>query len=64
MAERTLGRTGVAISCATYVFIHYAVLVAYVARAGDILSGASGWPPVVTAAIFTATLGGLCYFGR
>eukprot|EP00850_Spirogloea_muscicola_P004092 SM000017S02832 [mRNA] locus=s17:558669:560288:- [translate_table: standard] len=63
MAERTLGKIGVRISLATYLFIHYALLVAYIARSSDIVSGALGTPPVVSGLIFTSCLGGLCYFG-
>ncbi|KAG5517286.1 hypothetical protein RHGRI_037890 [Rhododendron griersonianum] len=38
MARRTLGTAGVQIACWSYIFIHYALLVAYVARSSDILT--------------------------
>ncbi|KAB1203630.1 Tyrosine-specific transport protein [Morella rubra] len=38
MAMRTLGTAGVQIACWSYIFIHYALLVAYVARSSDILT--------------------------
>lgn len=64
MAERTLGKVGVQVSCLTYVFIHYALLVAYVARSADIITGATGLPEWASAAAFSLSLGALCYFGR
>uniref|UniRef100_A0A7C9CF39 Uncharacterized protein n=1 Tax=Opuntia streptacantha TaxID=393608 RepID=A0A7C9CF39_OPUST len=38
MAKRTLGSVGVQIACWSYLFIHYALLVAYVARSSEILT--------------------------
>ncbi|CAH9115424.1 unnamed protein product [Cuscuta epithymum] len=38
MAMRTLGNTGVQIASWSYIFIHYALLVAYVARSSDLLT--------------------------
>lgn len=38
MAMRTIGKVGVQISSWSYIFIHYALLVAYVARSSDILT--------------------------
>lgn len=46
-----------------YLFIHYALLVAYIARSSDIVTNAVGIPLWVSATLFTSTLGGLCYFG-
>eukprot|EP00250_Pteridium_aquilinum_P020653 c24898_g1_i4 orf=811-1989(-) len=63
MAMRTLGRGGVLAACVAYLFIHYALLVAYVARSSEILMSASGIPQWICAAIFSGALGGLCYFG-
>jgi tyrosine-specific transport protein len=40
MADRTLGVNGVRFAWAAYVFIHYALLVAYISRAGELLAGA------------------------
>ncbi|KZV40463.1 hypothetical protein F511_35932 [Dorcoceras hygrometricum] len=44
MTMRTLGNTGVQVACWSYVFIHYALLVAYVARSSDILTNFLGIP--------------------
>ncbi|KAE9462087.1 hypothetical protein C3L33_05996, partial [Rhododendron williamsianum] len=44
MARRTLGTAGVQIACWSYIFIHYALLVAYVARSSDILTDFLGIP--------------------
>ncbi|XP_047317785.1 tyrosine-specific transport system-like [Impatiens glandulifera] len=63
MAKRTLGSTGVQISCWSYIFIHYALLVAYVARSSDILTNFLGIPLWESATIFSLLLGGICYFG-
>ncbi|CAM6098858.1 unnamed protein product [Calypogeia fissa] len=62
MASRTLGKTGVRVACVTYLFIHYALLVAYVARSSEIVSTAIGSPLWLSGFVFTGTLGGLCYF--
>lgn len=63
MAMRTLGRGGVIAACIAYLFIHYALLVAYIARSSEILTSAFLVPQWFTAAIFSAVFGGLCYFG-
>ncbi|MCO5573122.1 hypothetical protein L7F22_026887 [Adiantum nelumboides] len=42
MAMRTLGRKGVIGACISYLFIHYALLVAYIARSSEILTSAFG----------------------
>nr|GME06464.1 tyrosine-specific transport protein isoform X2 [Ipomoea batatas] len=63
MAMRTLGNTGVQIACWSYIFIHYALLVAYVARSSDILTSFLGIPLWETATLFSLLLGGLCLFG-
>ncbi|KAL0285304.1 UNVERIFIED_CONTAM: Tyrosine-specific transport protein [Sesamum calycinum] len=44
MAKRTLGNVGVQVACWSYIFIHYALLVAYVARSSDILTNFLGIP--------------------
>lgn len=44
MVRRTLGNAGVQVACWSYIFIHYALLVAYVARSSDILTTFSGIP--------------------
>ncbi|KAI5072584.1 hypothetical protein GOP47_0012690 [Adiantum capillus-veneris] len=63
MVMRTLGRGGVLAGCISYLFIHYALLVAYIARSSEILTSALGVPQWIAAAIFSAGFGGLCYFG-
>ncbi|KAK9224859.1 hypothetical protein WN943_009898 [Citrus x changshan-huyou] len=44
MAMRTIGTVGVQIASWSYIFIHYALLVAYVARSSDILTNFLGIP--------------------
>ncbi|KAL0419457.1 UNVERIFIED_CONTAM: Tyrosine-specific transport protein [Sesamum radiatum] len=63
MAKRTLGNVGVQVACWSYIFIHYALLVAYVARSSDILTNFLGIPLWETATLFSLLFGGLCYFG-
>ncbi|KQK14799.1 uncharacterized protein LOC100846275 isoform X2 [Brachypodium distachyon] len=63
MAKRTLGTFGVRTACFSYLFIHYALLVAYVARSSDIITNALGIPLWESAALFSLAFGGLCYFG-
>ncbi|KAL6340696.1 hypothetical protein AAG906_014386 [Vitis piasezkii] len=63
MAMRTLGPVGVQIACWSYLFIHYALLVAYVARSSDILTNFLGIPIWESATLFSLVFGGICYFG-
>ncbi|KAK2971925.1 hypothetical protein RJ640_011706, partial [Escallonia rubra] len=76
MARRTLGTAGVQTACWSYIFIHYALLVAYVARSSDIMTNFLGIPTPKEgldgqhydcrwecATLFTLLLGGICYFG-
>ncbi|CAL1403451.1 unnamed protein product [Linum trigynum] len=63
MAKRTLGTAGVQIACWSYIFIHYALLVAYVARSSDIITNFLGIPLWESAALFSLGLGSICYFG-
>lgn len=44
MAMRTLGKLGVQVACWSYILIHYALLVAYVARSSVILTNFLGIP--------------------
>ncbi|CAN1145429.1 Tyrosine-specific transport system [Linum perenne] len=64
MAKRTLGSVGVQVACWSYIFIHYALLVAYVARSSDIITNNIGIPLWESAALFSLVLGSICYFGR
>lgn len=63
MARRTLGEVGVQVACWSYLFIHYALLVAYVARSSDILTDTLGIPLWESATLFSLVFGGICYFG-
>uniref|UniRef100_A0A0D3GUM5 Tyrosine-specific transport protein n=2 Tax=Oryza TaxID=4527 RepID=A0A0D3GUM5_9ORYZ len=63
MAMRTLGTFGVRTACISYLFIHYALLVAYVARSSEIITNSVGIPLWESAALFSLAFGGLCYFG-
>ncbi|XP_054818544.1 uncharacterized protein LOC129318057 isoform X2 [Prosopis cineraria] len=63
MARRTLGTVGVQIACWSYIFIHYALLVAYVARSSDILMNFLGIPSWESATLFSLVFGGICFFG-
>ncbi|KAK9053478.1 hypothetical protein SSX86_030112 [Deinandra increscens subsp. villosa] len=63
MATRTLGTIGVQITCWSYILIHYALLVAYVARSSDILTNVLGIPVWECASLFSLLLGSICYFG-
>ncbi|XP_019460267.1 PREDICTED: uncharacterized protein LOC109359997 isoform X3 [Lupinus angustifolius] len=63
MARRTLGEVGVQISCWSYIFIHYALLVAYMARSSDILTNFLGIPTWGSATLFSLIFGGICFFG-
>ena len=63
MAERTLGPPGTRFAWGAYVFIHYALLVAYVSRAGEIIHDATGGvvPTAAASVAYAATLGGFMY---
>uniref|UniRef100_A0A1D1XRZ4 Tyrosine-specific transport protein n=1 Tax=Anthurium amnicola TaxID=1678845 RepID=A0A1D1XRZ4_9ARAE len=63
MAMRTLGKVGVQVACGSYIFIHYALLVAYVARSSDILTNFLGIPLWESATLFSLVFGSICYFG-
>ncbi|XP_020579998.1 uncharacterized protein LOC110024399 isoform X2 [Phalaenopsis equestris] len=63
MAMRTLGRAGVQVACWSYLFIHYALLVAYIARSSDILTNSFGIPLWESATLFSLIFGGICYYG-
>ncbi|KAK4275785.1 hypothetical protein QN277_018810 [Acacia crassicarpa] len=63
MARRTLGTAGVQIASWSYIFIHYALLVAYVARSTDILTNYLGVPSWESAALFSLVFGGICFSG-
>ncbi len=72
MINCTLGRSMAWIAAAAYLFLHYALLVAYVAQGGDILAqvllqiGLTANPPPtwVGILVFALSLGGLVFWGR
>jgi tyrosine-specific transport protein len=61
MASTTLGPAAAAATSAVYVFLHQALLVAYISKAGEIVGDATGLPLVPAAAGFTLAFGALCY---
>lgn len=71
MIESTLGLTGARIAGGAYLFLHYALLVAYIAQGGEILVSAAeqlfgmqNVPAWVGTTSFTLVFGGIMYFGR
>ncbi len=72
MIENTLGFVGARIAGGTYLFLHYALLVAYTAQGGEILVSAiaklfgvhNAVPTWVGTTVFTVIFGGIMYFGR
>ena len=70
MAEETLGVAGARISGAAYVFIHYALLIAYMLQGGTLLleylaplQAASALPPAAGPPLFAALAGGAVFVG-
>ncbi|CEM06813.1 unnamed protein product [Vitrella brassicaformis CCMP3155] len=71
MAEQTIGKWGSRLSGLAYVFIHYALLVAYMAQGGEILGVAiqkltgmdEPLPQPVEAATFAVLFGGFLFLG-
>ncbi|MGD1908581.1 MAG: amino acid permease [Leptolyngbyaceae cyanobacterium] len=66
--RQTLGRSGAIAAGGVYLFIHYALLVAYLARGGGILASALGnlgpiFPDWVGFNLFVGVFGWLIYFG-
>lgn len=71
MVENTLGFVGARIAGGAYLFLHYALLVAYITQGGEILvSVLSKWgiqnvlPAWVGTVTFTLLFGGMMYLGR
>lgn len=71
MIERTLGKLGARVAGGAYLFLHYALLVAYVTQGGDILIsaiaqiwGISAPPTWIGGTVFTLLFGSILYFGR
>lgn len=72
VVEKTLGKTGARIASIAYLFMHYALLVAYITQGGEILISAlmKFWgvsqvlPPWLGTTTFTVFFGGMMYLGR
>lgn len=71
MAKRTVGDAGANAAGAAYLFLHYALLVAYIAQGGDILTqgaqaifSVSEIPRQIAPILFTTVLGGALAFGN
>lgn len=63
MVGHTLGKVGKMLSWSLYLFLFYALLVAYVSGSGQIFSSFTGLPVWVCSLIFILLFGGLVYFG-
>lgn len=72
VVEHTLGIWGVRLAAGAYLFLHYALLVAYMAQGGEILVAAvqqlgflpGALPRWIAPVLFTLLFGSLLYFGR
>jgi tyrosine-specific transport protein len=72
IVQKTLGKLGARIASGAYLFMHYALLVAYITQGGEILVSAISklWgvenllPTWVGTTTFTLIFGGIMYFGR
>ncbi|MCW5315118.1 tyrosine transporter [Nostoc sp. KVJ3] len=71
IVEKILGKPGARIAGGAYLFMHYALLVAYITEGGEILGYAAAkiWsvqilPTWVGTTTFTLLFGGIMYFGR
>ncbi|QMS91623.1 tyrosine transporter [Nostoc edaphicum CCNP1411] len=71
VVEKILGKLGARIAGSAYLFMHYALLVAYVTKGGEILGAAAAkvWgvqilPTWVGTTTFTLLFGGIMYLGR
>ena len=62
MVKRTLGGPGAAVASAAYVFLHYSLLVAYIARAGGSVAEAAHLPMWMASGGFTVAVGAFCFF--
>ncbi|MCC5600778.1 amino acid permease [Nostoc favosum] len=71
VVEKILGKVGGRLAGGAYLFMHYALLVAYIAQGGEILGAATAkiWsvqilPTWVGTTTFTLLFGGIMYLGR
>jgi tyrosine-specific transport protein len=63
MISQTLGKGGAVVGGLVYIFIHYALLVAYMAEGGGMLSSLTSAPAWATTCGFAAALGSILTFG-
>ncbi|GFR47488.1 hypothetical protein Agub_g9217, partial [Astrephomene gubernaculifera] len=61
LAAKTLGPGGASAATLLYAFHSFALLVAYVARAGQMVADAAHLPSLAGAAAFALTFGGMCF---
>lgn len=61
MASQTLGSTGTQVTSAAYLFLHYSLLVAYIAKAGEITAETLQLPTPAGAALFASLFAAACY---
>ncbi len=72
VVEKTLGKLGARVASGAYLFMHYALLVAYITEGGEILGTAiaklwnvdNSLPTWVGTTTFTLIFGGVMYVGR
>lgn len=72
IVEKTLGKVGALVASGAYLFMHYALLVAYITQGGEILGTAiaklwnlhNSLPTWVGTMTFTLIFGGVMYLGR
>eukprot|EP00250_Pteridium_aquilinum_P034014 c6872_g1_i1 orf=198-1904(+) len=64
MAEKTLGPLGGTLSACIYTFLSYTVMVAYIAKSGDILSPLIHTSPLLSCWIFALVFGSLTLLGK
>ena len=63
MADQTMGSNGGIFTAVTYLFLTYTLLVAYIAKSGEVLSLMLKIPMPLAAALFTFGFGGLLCIG-
>ncbi|QDZ19422.1 tyrosine-specific transport protein [Chloropicon primus] len=61
MAEDTFGGPGRILAGTTYVFLHYSLLVAYISRGGELISGIADFSPALASVAFGSLLGVTIY---
>mmetsp|Transcript_58967 Transcript_58967/g.140787 ORF Transcript_58967/g.140787 Transcript_58967/m.140787 type:complete len:673 (+) Transcript_58967:64-2082(+) len=67
MAARTIGPNGALLGSFAFVFLHFALLIAYLSRGGELIASlipALGAVPVPGPAIFAAIFGGFVFFAK